>query len=85
MAIFQVSLAFEVILEGGFSGAGDTKPPLLIVIPITFLRIPFSYLFGIVLGFGVTAIWCVISVTTLMKGTFLFLWFKKGDWMKKKV
>lgn len=85
MAIFQVSLAFEVILQGGFSGAGDTKPPFLIILPITFLRIPFSYFFGIVLGLGINAVWWVISITTLMKGTFLFLWFRKGDWMKKRV
>ena len=84
IAVFEVFLASEVVLEGAFSGAGDTRPPFLVVFPITFLRIPLSYLFAVTLGFGVTAVWAAISISTLFKGIILFGWFMKDGWMKKQ-
>lgn len=85
VAIFEIFLSAEIILEGAFTGAGDTKPPFLISIPLTFLRIPFAYLFSITFGYGVVAIWWVISATTFLKGTIFFLWFRRGMWKLKKI
>ncbi len=85
IAIFEVFLAFEVILEGAFSGAGDTKPPFLIIFTFTFLRIPLSYLLGIYFNLGTDGVWFVISVTTFLKGISLYYWFSKNRWMSKKV
>lgn len=85
VAVFEVFLGFEVVFTGAFSGAGDTKPLFLIVFPVTFLRIPFSYLFGILLGMGTKAIWFTITFTTFLKGILLFLRFRQGKWEKKKI
>lgn len=85
IAVAEIFLAFEVVLEGAFSGAGNTRPPFLITFPITLLRIPLSYLFGITLGLGLTGIWVVIAATTFFKGNLLFFWFRKGYWTEKKV
>jgi len=83
--LFEVFLAFEVVLDGVFSGAGDTRPPFLIVLPVTFLRIPLSYFFAVTLNIGTIAIWAVIGVTTFIKGILLFRIFKKGKWASKKI
>ena len=40
VALFEIFLAFEVIVEGAFSGAGYTLPVMLVTVPITALRIP---------------------------------------------
>ncbi len=85
IAVFEVFLGFEIVLEGAFTGAGDTKPPFIIVFSLTLLRIPLSYLLSITAGLGVSAIWVVISFTTFLKGTILFVWFQKGHWMKKRI
>ena len=85
IAIFEVFLAPEVILEGAFTGAGDTKPPFLISIPLTFLRIPLAYYFSITLNYGVTAIWWVISFTMFLKGVTFFWWFQQGKWKEKRI
>lgn len=85
ISIFEVFLASEVILEGAFTGAGDTKPPFFISIPLTFLRIPMAYIFSIVLDYGVISIWWVISFSTFFKGLIIFLWFRRGKWKLKKV
>lgn len=80
ISIFEVFLAPEVVLEGAFTGAGDTKPPFLISFPLTFLRIPLSYLFSVHYGFGVSSIWWVIGFTTFLKGTTMLYWFSHGKW-----
>ena len=85
IAVFEVFLGSEIVLEGAFTGAGDTKPPFIIVFSLTFLRIPLSYLLSITAGLGVSAIWMVISFTTFLKGMLLFFWFQKGHGMKKRI
>ncbi len=85
VSIFEIFLGPEVILEGAFTGAGDTKPPFLISIPLTFLRIPLAYFFSVTLNYGVVAIWWVIGITTFLKGITFFLWFRRGRWKTKKI
>ncbi len=85
IAIFEIFLAPEVILEGAFTGAGDTKPPFLISIPLTLLRIPLAYYFSITLNYGVAAIWWAISFTMFLKGVAFFWWFQRGRWKEKRI
>lgn len=85
IAVFEVFLALEVVLTGAFSGAGDTRPPFFITFPITFLRIPASYIMAVMWAGGVNKIWLVIALTTAIKGSLLLYWFNKDNWMKKKV
>ncbi len=85
VAISEVFLAFEVVLTGAFSGAGDTKPPFFIIFPITFSRIPLAYLFAVTFNYGVTIIWVIIALTTFFKGILLFYQFQKGLWSHKKI
>jgi len=85
VAVSEVFLALEVVLTGAFSGAGDTKPPFFIILPITFSRIPMAYLFAVTFNFGVTIIWVIIALTTFFKGILLFYQFQKGLWAHKKI
>ncbi|MBN2090375.1 MATE family efflux transporter [candidate division KSB1 bacterium] len=85
ISIFEIFLAFEVILQGAFTGAGDTRPPFIISVIFTFLRIPAAYFFAIVFGFGVQAIWWTISISTFLKGIFMYFWFIRGHWKRRKL
>lgn len=85
VVLSEFFLVFEVVLTGAFSGAGDTRPPFLIVFPITFSRVPLSYLFAVVFGYGAKAIWAMIGFTTFLKGLLLLNLFRKGRWAKKKI
>ncbi|MCP4213736.1 MAG: MATE family efflux transporter, partial [bacterium] len=85
ISIFEVFLVFEIVLTGAFAGAGDTRPPFLISFPVTLARIPLSYLFAVTFGFGVNAIWWVVSLTMFVKGVLLFIQFRKGKWALKKI
>ena len=76
---------FEVVLQGAFSGSGRTLPPLVIGMPLTVLRIPVSYYFAVVLGFGIQAIWLTIGASTILKGLIMAYWFSRGGWKKGTV
>jgi len=85
IAVFEVFLGLEVILEGAFSGAGDTRPPMVIIFSLTMLRLPLAWFLSIGLGMGVWTVWASISFTTFLKGCAMLYWFNKGHWMHKKV
>ncbi len=73
---------FEVVLEGGFSGSGNTLPPLLIGMPLTLARIPLAYGLAVWLEWGVVGVWWAIASTTVLKGAMMALWFKRGYWKR---
>ncbi|MBN1481984.1 MATE family efflux transporter [candidate division KSB1 bacterium] len=85
IAIFEVFLGFEIVLEGAFGGAGNSLPPMLISAPLTWTRIPLSLVLAYTLGLGSTGIWLSISLTTALKGLVLAFWFRRGHWKTKKV
>jgi putative MATE family efflux protein len=85
IALFEVFLGFEIVLEGAFSGAGNSLPPMLISVPLTWARIPLALLLAYTFGMGSLGIWWAISVTTGLKGIVMALWFKRGKWKEQKV
>jgi len=83
-ACWMVAL-FDVVLEGAFSGAGNTLPPLLIGVPLTISRIPLAYLLAVVVGWGVTGVWWAIGMTSIIKGLLMLAWFMKGNWKRVRL
>ena len=61
--------AFSMVLAGGLRGAGDTRWTMLITTgAIWLVRIPVSYLFGVVLGMGLIGVWIGNSVDIAVRG-----------------
>jgi putative MATE family efflux protein len=85
LALSQVFMALEIVLEGSFSGAGNTIPPMSVSIPGSVLRVPLAYLIAIFWGVGVNGVWWAITLTTIAKGTTLAFWFKQGNWKTKRI
>ncbi|GAG55257.1 unnamed protein product [marine sediment metagenome] len=85
LALSQIFMGFEVVLEGAFIGAGDTIPPMAISVPGSILRIPLAYYLGVHLQMGVVGIWWAITLTSIVKGLLIVFWFKRGDWKRKKI
>ncbi|HEX5135674.1 MAG TPA: MATE family efflux transporter [Planctomycetota bacterium] len=81
--IVAVSVAFtsvEIILEGAFSGAGDTRPALFLGLPLTVARIPAAMLAVRVLGMGVSGVFWALTWTSVLRGLAMALWFARGRW-----
>jgi Na+-driven multidrug efflux pump len=85
IAISQIPMGFEIVLEGAFAGAGNTLPAMLISVPGSLARIPLAYFFARTLGWGTSGIWWAITLTTLVRGAIIFFWFSRGHWKTKKV
>jgi len=85
LALSQIFMGYEIVLEGAFSGAGFTLPPMLISIPGTLLRIPIAYYLAITLGMGPVGIFWAITISTIIKGIAIVIWFKAGTWKRKVI
>lgn len=72
----------ETVLQGAFSGAGHTLPPLVIGVPLTALRIPVAYLLAITWELGPLGIWLTIGLSMVLKGALLAAWFMTGTWKR---
>lgn len=67
LAFAQVLVAYESLAEGILSGAARTHAVFYWSAPFNILRIPFSWLFAVHLGYGPAAVWWVICASTLLK------------------
>ncbi len=85
LALSQVHMSWEIVIEGVFTGAGDTMPPMLVSVIGSIARVPLAYALAIWFGWGVAGIWWTITISTLVKGTVLFVLFKAGRWKQKEV
>ncbi len=85
LAISQVFMGWEIVLEGAFSGAGHTWPPMIVAIPGAIARIPVAWYLAHHLQLGADGIWWAISATTIVKGIALYIWFSRGSWKHRSV
>ncbi len=85
LALSQMTMAVEIILEGSFAGAGDTVPPMLVMIPGHLIRIPLAYFLCFNLDWGINGVWWTLTITTTLKAAILALWFSRGKWKEKVI
>jgi len=85
VALFEIFLGCEVVLEGAFAGAGNSLPPMIISVPLTAARIPLGFVLAHSSGLGSVGVWWAISATTGLKGLLMALWFKRGKWKEQRV
>ena len=85
LALSQSFMAAEIVLEGAFSGAGDTLPVMIVSILGSFARIPLAQFIAYGLHQGISGVWWAITLTSIVKGTILVYWFNRGKWKHKHV
>jgi len=80
LALSQIFMAVEIVLEGAFAGAGNTIPPSMVSIPGSFARVPLAYYLCYTLDMGITGMWWTLTITTWIKAMILLYWFGRGRW-----
>ncbi|MGS0973258.1 MAG: MATE family efflux transporter [Candidatus Izemoplasmataceae bacterium] len=73
LSVSQVFMIVELGTAGAFNGLGKTMIPSSVGFVGNLLRIPFGFLAGYYFGF--IGIWWVISISSVLKGTVLTIWF----------
>ncbi len=83
VAISQVFMGWELVYSQAFTGAGDTMPPLWVSSITSVVRIPLAWWLAGPAGVGTAGIWWTISVTGVVRGALLPIWFRLGRWKRK--
>ena len=84
VAISEPFFAVLVILEGIFSGLGDTKAPFFFsLFSMWGVRIVSTYLCVAVFGFGLGAVWVCMSADNMTRFSLMMIRFLRGKWKKR--
>lgn len=82
-AMFEPMLAVAMVLSFALRGAGDTRPGLeSTIIGRWFVMLPFAYILGVYLGFGVTAVWWAVVLAMLVSAIYLYFRWQSKAWQK---
>jgi putative MATE family efflux protein len=83
LAPCQAFACLEIVLNGAFSGAGDTLPPSIISVTVSMLRIPLAGALAHGLGLGLDGIAWTITLTCVVRALIVLSWFRRGRWKTK--
>ncbi|WOV88156.1 MATE family efflux transporter [Sporosarcina oncorhynchi] len=78
--------AMNIVLMGSLKSVGDVRFPVVIgIICMWGVAVVFSYIFGIVLGFGLLGIWIAQGCDEWIRGLFALRRWMSKPWMKNRV
>jgi putative MATE family efflux protein len=83
IAFAQIGQSFELILEGALAGAGYTFWPQIASTSLTALRIPLAAWWSGAIG--LLGIWLALSVTAILRGVAMVVFWKRGAWRGAQV
>lgn len=76
LAFSQLFVSLESVTAGAFNGCGRTTPPAVTGILLNALRLPMAWGLMRVPFLGLNGIWCAITVSSVLKGLVLWLWYR---------
>lgn len=85
IALCQLATGLEGAIGGGFAGAGNTMPPMLVHSTFALARIPLAWWAVFVLDQGLLGIAWSMSLTCLVRAVLLAAWFKRGSWKTQEL
>ena len=83
VAVSQLVLCAEIVLEGALGGAGATLPPMLVSTTLTLSRVPLAA--WAASHWGTAGIWWTISLTALARGLAMVALWRWGGWRRRSV
>jgi MATE family multidrug resistance protein len=80
--ISEPFMAWGIILGGGLNGAGDTKSVMLRVsLSLWLVRIPLSYVFVILLGWGAASVWWCMNLSQFVQAFLISKRYLSKRWL----
>lgn len=74
LGLSQFFMSIEIGTSGAFNGLGRTLPPTITGGVLNALRIPLALVLSTTV-LGLSGIWWSITISTILKGVVLFIWF----------
>lgn len=74
LGVAQFFMCIELTTAGAFTGLGKTIPPSITSIVLSAVRIPIASVL-VALGMGLNGIWWSITISCILKGIVMFVWF----------
>lgn len=83
IAVAEIAMAVEIVLEGAMGGAGFTLQPMLWSVSLTAARIPLgAWLAG---AYGLVGVWWAISLTGVCRGIAMAMLWSGERWQSVRV
>jgi putative MATE family efflux protein len=80
--ISEPFMAWGLILAGGLNGAGDTKNVLMrVALSVWLVRIPLSYIFVVLFGFGAVYVWWSMNLSQLVQAFLISKRYLSREWL----
>lgn len=84
MILLEVGRVFNIVIINSLHAAGDIKFPMFMgIIFIFIVAVPFSYLLGVKLGWGLVGIWLANAADEWCRGVAMLIRWKSKKWMTK--
>ena len=84
MIVLEVGRVFNIVIINSLHAAGDIKFPMFMgIIFIFIVAVPFSYIFGIKLGWGLVGIWIANAADEWCRGIAMLIRWKSKKWTTK--
>ena len=80
--LWMIPDALYVVSFNVLRGGGDVKWPMLVGTILHWLKLPFVYLVGIKLGWGLFGVWVVVSIQLALMAIIFFARVRQGKWMQ---
>lgn len=85
MIVLEVGRVFNIVIINSLHAAGDIKFPMFMgIIFIFIVAVPFSYIFGIQMGWGLVGIWIANAMDEWARGIGMFVRWKSKKWKNKR-
>ncbi len=82
----EVGRTINVIMVSSLQAAGDIKFPVTLgIISNWSVAVVLSYVFGIVLGWGLVGVWVAMATDECLRGVIYLFRFRSGVWRKKNI
>jgi putative MATE family efflux protein len=83
--ISEPFMAWGIILGGGLNGAGDTRSVMIrVAVSVWFVRIPLSYVFVVLFGFGPLWVWWSMNISQFVQAFLMSKRYFDQEWLSVK-
>jgi putative MATE family efflux protein len=73
-------------LGSAMNGAGDTKPPMIAAFLANWpVKLPLCWALALPFGYGIEGVWIGMFLSIVLEAVVMFVWYRRGAWMTKKV